>query len=309
MGEGQAGYCGLRWNEAGKLVSVSTPDAGLFYAYRDPHVTNCCAAFFCPAATGLGYPEFAYTPGPEIGYDNLSIFLYGCNFDCLFCQNPSHKDIHGQSPRSADELIEMTLQNDRVSCWCFFGGSPEPQLPFAINASRKVLDRLQGKRLLRICFEWNGCGQPALVKRAAQIACASGGNVKFDLKTWDDNLSMALSGVSNRVAYDNFTMVAREFRPSEQHPPWLCASTLLVPGYVDEVEVEQIARFIAGLDAAIPYSLLVFHPDFMMRDLPITPREQVTRCYETAKKHLTRVHIGNLHLLGEQPGVPLAQHT
>jgi pyruvate formate lyase activating enzyme len=82
-----------------------------------------------------------------------------------------------------------------------------------------------------------------------------------------------------------------------------------VPGYVDEVEVGQIARFIAGLDPAIPYSLLVFHPDFMMRDLPITPREQVTRCYETATRQLKRVHLGNLHLLGEQPGALLKQHT
>ena len=85
---------------------------------------------------------------------------------------------------------------------------------------------------------------------------------------------------------------------SVQCVPVLTATTLLVPGYVDHVEVEGIAKFISELNPEIPYSLLVFHPDFMMRDLPITPVKQVKLCYEAAKKHLRNVNIGNLHLLG-----------
>ena len=54
----------------------------------------------------------------------------------------------------------------------------------------------------------------------------------------------------------------------------LNATTLLVPGYVDEQEVEAIAKFIARLDDQIPYSLLVFYPIFYMSTLPITPLKQ-----------------------------------
>jgi len=72
-----------------------------------------------------------------------------------------------------------------------------------------------------------------------------------------------------------------------------------VSGYVDEYEIECIARFIAQFDRDIPYSLLVFHPDFMMSDLPTTPIKQARSCYVAAKKHLRRVHVGNLHLLGD----------
>ena len=75
-------------------------------------------------------------------------------------------------------------------------------------------------------------------------------------------------------------------------------TTLLVPGYVDAVEVEKIAEFIADINDEIPYSLLVFHPDFMMRDLPVTPLKQTIDCYKVAKKHLKRVHVGNLHTYG-----------
>ena len=48
----------------------------------------------------------------------------------------------------------------------------------------------------------------------------------------------------------------------------------------------------------IPYSLLIFHPDFTMNDLPITPIESVIRAYKISKEYLTRVHVGNIHLIG-----------
>ena len=76
------------------------------------------------------------------------------------------------------------------------------------------------------------------------------------------------------------------------------ANTLLVPGYIDEEEVEKIAIFIASINPDIPYSLLVFHPQFLMSDLPISPRKLVYACYDAAKKQgLTRLRIGNKDLL------------
>jgi pyruvate formate lyase activating enzyme len=64
--------------------------------------------------------------------------------------------------------------------------------------------------------------------------------------------------------------------------------------------LEKIAGFIASLDETIPYGLLVFHPDFMMQDLPITPSKQAFEAYRTAKKHLKNVELGNIHLLYRQ---------
>jgi pyruvate formate lyase activating enzyme len=62
--------------------------------------------------------------------------------------------------------------------------------------------------------------------------------------------------------------------------------------------VENIAAFIASFNPEMPYSLLVFPPDFYMHNLPITAREQVFKCYEAAKRHLNNVNIGNEQLLG-----------
>jgi len=298
IGEGERGYCGLRWNDGG-LEALSDRAEGLLYTYVDPHVTNCCSAWFCPAATGAGYPRFAHRDGPEWGYKNLAVFLYGCNFDCLFCQNPAHKDLDRGERVPAEVLAGRAAEDPRISCICFFGGSPEPQLPFAINASEKAV-RTRRDRPLRICFEWNGCGSPVLVRRAAELSLTSGGNVKFDLKCFTPELSLALSGVPNRQAYRNFEMVAEELYPERRGLPVLTATTLLVPGYVDAVEVEAVARFIADLDPSIPYGLLVFHPAHLMRDLPVTPLRQAAECYRAARRYLERVNVGNLHLLGLQ---------
>ena len=298
LGEGELSYCGLRRNVGRRLASKVDAEHGLLHYYLDAHVTNCCAAWFCPAGTGCGYPAYAVKNGPEYGYYNLALFFYGCSFDCLYCQNWSHKRLSDGKLTAADELIEHTLRDFRITCWCWFGGSPEPQLPFAINASRRILEEKPEKRIVRICFEWNGCGAPELVKRAGELAYLSGGNIKFDLKAYTPSVHHALTGRSNERALENFELIYREFYERRRDVPVLNATTLLVPHYVDEIEVAGIAEFIASLDPEIPYSLLIFHPDYLMSDMTITPRKQVERCYQAAKKHLKRVNIGNIALLG-----------
>ena len=78
----------------------------------------------------------------------------------------------------------------------------------------------------------------------------------------------------------------------------LIASTVLVPGYVDEEEVAGIAGFLCSLSPDIPYSLLGFYPCFYLNDLPVTSRSHAARCEATARRAgLKHVHIGNRNLL------------
>jgi pyruvate formate lyase activating enzyme len=304
MGDGHAGYCGIRGKKGKEFYSLSSPQRGLLSYYLDAHVTNCCSAWFCPAGTGTGYPKYACRPEAEYHYYNLAIFFYGCCFDCLFCQNWTHKVLKEAGRVSDDELVNLTMTNDRISCWCWFGGSPEPQLPFAVSASRKMLQTKPRNRIVRMCYEWNGDGNPILVRRAAETAFESGGNIKFDLKAYNPTIHQALTGRSNERTLENFRLVYQDFYERRLGMPVLTATTLLVPYYVDEVEVGRIAESIASLNDEIPYSLLVFHPDFEMVDLPVTPDEQVTACYRAAKRFLKRVNIGNVDLLRIRSYVP-----
>ena len=126
----------------------------------------------------------------------------------------------------------------------------------------------------------------------------SGGCIKFDLKAWDRNLHEALCGAPNDRTLENFRWLAQraDERPD---PPSLVASTLLVPGYVAEDEVRQIAGFIASLNPTIPYALLGFTPNFYMGDLPATSKSHAFTCKEIAEKAgVKNVRIGNLHVLG-----------
>ena len=301
MGPGDIGFCGVRWNENGTLKSISTREKAPLYAYLDPHITNCCAAWFCPAATGIGYPKYSVRPGPEYGYYNLAVFFYGCNFSCLFCQNWEHKKVNEASIIKAEELAKSVLRNNKITCICYFGGSPEPHLPFTIRVNEIILQEKEPNRVIRICYEWNGAGNRQLVKKVGEQVLLSGGIIKFDLKAPNPKLNYALTGTTNERVFDNFKMLYDEFWHERREIPIITATTLLVPGYIGPEEVEEIAKFIASIDPEIPYSLLVFHPDFMMRDLPITPKRVAEEALERAKKHLKRVHLGNKFLLEYAP--------
>lgn len=271
------GYCGIRINRDGRIKRKTSQDYALAHAYLDPLPTNCCASWFCRGSKERGY--------------NLAVFFYGCGFDCLFCQNAEHKDVEKAPSLSIDELVKKAL-NPEVRCICFFGGSPEPQMDFALRASRMIINESGNRK--HICWEWNGSGNPRMVLKAAEISCISGGTVKFDLKAWDEKLHLALCGIDNKRTLENFEMLGKEFRKA---PELLTATTLMVSYYVDKREVEEIASFISGIDRNIPYSLLAFHPDFVLDDLPPTPKSQANECYDVAKKYLTMVNIGNRYLL------------
>ena len=138
---------------------------------------------------------------------------------------------------------------------------------------------------------------PRLLEKMMNVSLESGGCVKFDLKAMDRNIHRALCGVDNRRTLENFAAAARRIHERPQPPP-VIASTLLVPGYIDADEVGAIAAFIAQLDPEIPYALLGFHGDFLMRDMPPTSRQQAQDCLAAAQAAgLKRVRIGNPHLL------------
>jgi pyruvate formate lyase activating enzyme len=292
---GKTGACGLHGNIGGHASGVNARWAKASF-YFDPLPTNCVADWVC-AASGQGYPEFSYTPHQEYGYYNLAVFYHGCTFNCLFCQNWQNRSlVFDREPLASSDLAAAV--NEHTACICFFGGDPTPQLAHSFRTALEARAHRRS-RLLRICWETNGSMHPALLQGMAKLALQSGGTIKFDLKAWNNDLHRALCGASNARTLENFRLLARRARERPQ-PPLLVASTLLVPGYVDETEVEAIARFIAALDPDIPYALLAFHPHFYLSDLPRTSRRHAQSCFEAARNAgLTNVRLANVHLLSE----------
>jgi pyruvate formate lyase activating enzyme len=299
IGSGSTGFCGLVSNVSGRLTRFGgTAEKGILEWYYDGLPTNCVSRWFCPGCTGSGYPKYAYKPEPEYGYANLSVFYGACSFDCLFCQNWQYRNLSAKHKPAMSAEALAAKADKHISCICYFGGDPSPQMPHALEASRVTLEKAKTeKRIFRICWETNGYMNPKLAETAAEYAAESGGNIKFDLKTWSEELNIALCGVSNKPTLRNFKMLGEKFYKKRKELPVLCASTLLVPGYINAEEVEDIAKFISETDSNIPYTLLAFYPCYVMNDLPTTSKEQAFECQKAAERYLKNTRIGNIHLL------------
>ena len=288
--DGEYGFCGLVRNMDGRIFRDNELIASFYY---DSLPTNCVASWCC-AATGAGYPYHSHTKLIEYDYRNLAVFCIGCGFDCLFCQNWNFRLTKMRRTKIKDSKFLEAI-DDSVSCICFFGGDPSPQLDKIIRLCNKANER--NDRILRFCLETNGNSNSELLRRFAKLALESGGTIKFDLKFWNENLNKALTCVSNKKTLENFRMLSKLHKKRES-VPFLVASTLLIPGYVDEIEIRGIASFIANIDSSIPYSLLAFYPHFEMSDMPFTMKNDAIKFKEIAENEgLENVRIGNIGIL------------
>jgi pyruvate formate lyase activating enzyme len=280
IGEGERGFCGLRLVREGKLIHLAgTPQRGLLHWYRDPLPTNCVADWVCEG-------------GQHPGYHNLAVFYSSCTSNCLFCQNWHFRQSSPNQSKtiSAEELASVA--NTRTFCVCYFGGDPASQMPHALSAAKQL-----ARQRVRVCWETNGMMNPKLLDAAARYSLNTGGCIKFDLKAFDEEIHLGLTGVSNQRTLENFARVARRYTERPELP-LVIASTLLVPGYVDTDQVAKIADFIASIDVRIPYALLAFAPNFYLYDLPCTSTKQAYEAEAAARAAgLVNVRIGNRHLL------------
>jgi pyruvate formate lyase activating enzyme len=194
------------------------------------------------------------------------------------------------------ESLFLCLKSPRITQKAFHAPYASTPAEYRKTILAIAMER-KPDRILRICWETNGTMSETLLDEILDIALISGGCIKFDLKAWDDSLHMALTGATNSRTYTNFKRAGKKIglRPD---PPLIIANTLLVPGYVGTDQIRHIAAFISDIDPNIPYSLLAFHPQYLMSDLPLLSKSEADLCLSIAKKAgLKRVRIGNPHLL------------
>jgi len=297
--DGEKGYCGLFSNQNGRITRILEEGVGIASYYKDPHPTNCVASWCCAGGTGAGYPAYSVSRGTEVGWANAAVFLGSCTYHCLFCQNHDSwtQMIASRSPRITDrQLAQEILDDPDYTCVCWFGGCPSSQIEFVLSASRRIAEG-KGDRILRICLETNGNIEPRFLLPISRLSLDSGGGIKFDLKFHSPHLQMALCGASNEQAMENFRSL-KTLNMERREPPFLRASTPVVPGYVDAQEIKGLAELVAEVNPAIPYSLLAFHPCYLMSDLPRCSMNLMEECRRAAlSAGLERVRIGNRFLI------------
>ena len=280
MGKDEKGYCGLREVKNGRLIHFAgTAAKGLLSYYHDPLPTNCVADWVCEGHK-------------HKGHHNLAVFYESCTANCLFCQNWHFRKSNPLKDQKISAKELASAANSETFCVCYFGGDPTSQMPHALAASGYFT-----KQGIRICWETNGMMNPKYLDKAVSFSIQTGGCIKFDLKAFDEEVHIALTGTSNKRTLENITRAAKRFNERPELP-LVIVSTLLVPGYVEAEQVRKIAEFLVSINPEIPYALLAFAPNFFMSDLPCTSAQHAREAEETARNTgLVNVRIGNRHLL------------
>jgi len=278
IGEGEYGFCGLRKVENNKLINIGSKKRGFLKYYYDPLPTNCVADWVCSGHR-------------KTGYYNLAIFYETCSLNCLFCQNYHFRYLEPENEKGVtpEEIIDAI--HEKVYCICFFGGDPTTQALHSIEIAKKAINKN-----IVICYESNGLWNEKILEEIVYIVKESGGILKFDIKAWNKEIYYALTGYDGKEVFKNFEKCVNILKDkAKEH---LCVSTLMVPGYINEEEVGNIAKFIANFDPDIPYALLAFAPHFEMKDIGTTRKNEAFKMFERAKEAgLKNVRIGNFFLL------------
>jgi pyruvate formate lyase activating enzyme len=262
------GTCRVRKNKSGRLFS-------LVYGY--------------PVAMNIDpiekKPLFHFMPGSN----TYSIGTYGCNFSCLNCQNWDISQTKNIELRiesldflEPEKIVEEALGNECQSISFTYN---EPTI-----FSEYALDIMEIAHNYGLKNVWvsNGYMSEDLFSRLIPNLDA----INIDLKSLDEQFYKEICGARLKPILDNLKRIKSE----QIH---LEITTLLIPGYTDEIEMlYKLAEFIAtDLDTDTPWHISKFNPEisWKLKTLKPTGEDILYEAYEIGKEiGLKYVYIGNV---------------
>ncbi len=263
IAENKCGFCGVRKNEGGKLLTLS--------------YGNICASAVDPIEKK---PLYHFLPGTT----SFSIATMGCNFRCHFCQNWRLSQI----TESAGLVTEQVTAEDIVrsaikyNCASISYTYTEPTIFYEFVLDCSVLAKEQG---LATVWVTNGyINQEPLFKVLPYIDAAN-----VDLKSFNHQTYRQLCAGSLSEVCETISILYKE-------GVWLEVTTLIIPGVNDShEELSQIAEFIASLSIDIPWHISAFYPNYRMLDVPPTSLQLLLEAEVIGrKKGLRYIYLGNV---------------
>jgi pyruvate formate lyase activating enzyme len=263
--QGRSGTCLTRRNVGGELKSMTY--GRLRAAALDPVEKK---------------PLFHYRPGSS----TFSIASAGCNLNCPFCQNHSLSQAFrenaadlGGSAWSPEDVVEAARESSSPSISFTYS---EPILSFEFARDLAELARPEG---IEIVFVTNGQANAKPAKELAGFLSAANVDLKcFTASKYKDILDGSLAATTRTIEIFAESGV------------WVEVTTLVIPDFNDsDEELRDIARFIKGLGAQIPWHVSRFHPDYKWLDRIPTPPETLKRARDIGlEQGLHYVYVGNL---------------
>lgn len=164
---------------------------------------------------------FGTHDGPGI---RMIVFVQGCQFRCLYCQNPDSIDIHGGTLVTIDELVSKALKQKgyfgKLGGVTVSGGEPLLQRAKLVH----FFDRLH-EHGINTCLDSNGRVLDDHTKELLERTDL----LLLDVKHINPEWHKKLTSLNNTT-----TLKIAEYRESTGKPMWL--RYVLVPGWTDQEE-------------------------------------------------------------------------
>ncbi|MBT3362520.1 MAG: AmmeMemoRadiSam system radical SAM enzyme [Chloroflexi bacterium] len=227
-------------------------------------------------------PLYHFLPGSK----SYSIATAGCNFKCGFCQNwnISQLPIENRDTIPGQELTPQQIMNEakETGCASISYTYTEPTIFFEYAYDTAKLARQAG---LYNVFVTNGF----MTKEAIDTIHPYLDAANVDLKSFSDDYY-------KKHCKTKLAPVLESIKYMKQLGIWVEVTTLVIPGLNDsDVELNDIAEFLAQVDVDIPWHISRFHPDYRFADYSATPTETLERAKATGvTRGLHHVYLGNV---------------
>ncbi len=271
VGDKERGYCGVRENRGGTYYSMVH--------------SRVCAAHVDPIEKK---PLFHYLPGTVA----FSLATAGCNVNCKFCQNwdisqsrPEEIPAQYAPPQRVTELAKQ------YSCPTIAYTYSEPVVWAEYLMDCADAGHAAGVRSIVVS---NGYMQEEALKAAYGKMDA----VKIDLKSFTESYYKQVVTGQLKPVLDTLVTLRKMGK-------WTEIVFLVLPTLNDsDAEFRGLAQWIkANLGADVPLHFTQYHPEYLLKNLPVTPVSTLERAKAIADAEgLHFVYIGNV------PGHP-AQNT
>ena len=271
VGDRERGYCGVRENRGGTYYSLVH--------------SRVCAAHVDPVEKK---PLFHYLPGTLA----FSLATAGCNVNCKFCQNWDISQVRPEQVPAdyipPQRVAELAKQN---GCPTIAYTYSEPVVFSEFLMDAADAGHQAGIRSVAVS---NGYMQEESLKAAYGKMDA----VKIDLKAFTESYYKDVVTGQLKPVLDSLVTLRKMDK-------WTEIVYLVVPTLNDDdAGFQGLARWIkTNLGPDVPLHFTQFHPEYLLKNLPITPVSTLEQAKSIADAEgLHYVYIGNV------PGHP-AQNT
>ena len=215
-------------------------------------------------------PLFHFKPGTEI----LSVSPNGCSMRCPYCQNYTISFKKAVTREiSPEELVAMAKQYNTPSIAFTYA---EPIIWFEFIKDTAKYAKKEGIDLVMVT---NGQILPEPLADLLEIVAA----MNIDLKSMS-------SEYYKRILKGNLDATKRTIEKAAEKIH-IEVTNLLIPGDND-TEIEQLSKYLASIDKAIPLHISRYFPHNNY-EKTTTPIKTLKEAYEIAKEYLYYVYVGN----------------